>query len=103
MQLEGYELLDLAVEDGIAVSKVRDQKTGSLRQIHAFHGALIADFDKLSLELLSTPPDQSKVVRVTKERGVGYIVTEVLPDGTGIRGWIAGLRQLASSKESPSL
>lgn len=93
MQLEGYELLELVVDGGIQVSKLREQKSGGLFQLHAFHGGMLEEFQKVCLDFPCIPPQVSRVVKVSQDHGSGYILTELLPEGVGIRAWIRRLRE----------
>jgi hypothetical protein len=92
MHLQGYELLEMTVEDGIQVFKVREQVSGGLFQIHVFHAGMAEAFDRLTRELPDIPPQVSRVVKISKERGSGYILTELLPENVGIQAWIKRLQ-----------
>jgi hypothetical protein len=100
MDLAGYELLELTIQGGIQVSTVRQESSGRVFQIHAFHGDSLAEFDRLCGQLAAIPPRVSRVVETGREPGSGFIRTEPLPEGVGILGWTAVLRMAPDDTET---
>jgi hypothetical protein len=95
MDLAAYELLELGFDGGIQVSKVRHPATGEVFQIHAFHGEMRGEFDRLCREAAAIPPEMSRIVEITRDENSGYVRTMPLPGSVGIQDWVFGLRAAA--------
>jgi hypothetical protein len=98
MYLEGYELVELAMVKGVRVTKLRERTSGGLFQMHAFGSEMLEEFDNLSRDLAAVPPQGSRVVKLSKSRSSGYFLTELLPQGIGIRTWIRRLRDTRAAQ-----
>jgi len=103
MQLEGFELIELAFDAGIQVSKVREQATGHIFQVHVFHADVLPEFDRICRLLPEVPPHLNVAIEAARSPNSGYIRTTPLPDGVGILQWAAAVSPAASDAESARL
>jgi hypothetical protein len=103
MQLEGFELIELAFDSGIQVSKVREQATGHIFQVHVFHGEMLPEFDRICRLLPEVPPRLNVAVEAARSANSGYVRTVPLPDGVGILQWAATVLPATSDTESTRL
>src|SRR5215467_15492674 len=92
MDLGAYELMELSFDGGVQVSKVREHATGNVFQIHAFHGEMLAEFDRLCRDSAAIPAEMSRIVEITRDQTSGFVRTTLLPGSVGILGWIFGLQ-----------
>jgi len=100
MDDDPYEFLDLAIDGGLQIAKVREKATGRLLQIHAFPLTMRAEFDRFGKELSAIPPHVSRMVGFSQDANGLYIWTEPLPDGVGLQGWLSILRTASGDSES---
>jgi hypothetical protein len=91
MHLDGFDLLELKFDSGVQVSRVRDQATGQIFQVHAFHGEMLAEFDRICALLPGIPADVNIAVEAARGSNAAYIRTVPLPDGVGIVQWAANV------------
>jgi hypothetical protein len=98
MQLDGaYEFLELTQADGILVSSAREKGTGKLVQIHLFPAERSQDANQICQNIMGLPDAARRmVIKFGKDGTSTYFITEALPAGEGIRGWIAGQMGRAS-------
>ncbi len=91
MTWDGYELLETGSADDISVALVREKSSGRRLQIHTFHPGQAEIFERLRRQLGTLPQRISRVEKIEIDREAGSIVTEPLPDGTGLLGWLGTL------------
>jgi hypothetical protein len=103
MQLDGFDLLGLAFDSGVQVSKVREQATGHIFQVHVFHGEMLVEFDRLCRLLPEVPPHLNVAVEAARSSTSGYVRTTPLPDGVGILQWAANMAPTAADSDAARL
>ena len=90
MQLDGsYEFLELTQADGVLVSNAREKDSGKLVQIHLFPAERSQDANQICQSIMGLPDAARRmIIKFGKDGASTYFVTEALPPGEGIRGWI---------------
>src|SRR5262249_47735868 len=76
---------------GIQVSKVREQATGHIFQVHVFHADVLPEFDRICRLLPEVPPHLNVAIEAARSPNSGYIRTTPLPHGVGILQWAAAV------------